>query len=417
MFGTETNYKLLFFQLATIGGCILASLLVKPLVFVVFAISVYAIRQKQDNIFFCQLFFILPFAMIYKWTPSSSSFFAYILLYYAFYLIIHDKVRLDNILILAVYLFLGSMDSIETWAKLVSGFVVLSYFVEISSQRDIRDYVVCFSVGLVVSSIVGLYKQDWPVLLLYFSDLNEELIGGEIIARFSGLYCDPNYYSISIIMAVYFLINFFVRNSINKLFFIVVTVTLIYFGFLTYSKIYMLSIVIVLVTQLRGYYSNSKYKVLTFFVVLIFAFFAVDSFLASDYFAKFTSRIDTDDISTNRFTIWSNYFGYLWNNTLSLLLGVGFSSSFYKGTAPHNSYIEGLYFLGIIGSSLYMFSLSRILGAKKLIVNRTWENYLILVVFMMMIGTLGVLTFNDIWLYYMLIWGAMNIDYNYKSIK
>ena len=102
---------------------------------------------------------------------------------------------------------------------------------------------------------------------------------------------------------------------------------------------------------------------------------------------------------------------------MSLLLGVGFSSSFYKGTAPHNSYIEGLYFLGIIGSSLYMFSLSRILGAKKLIVNRTWENYLILVVFMMMIGTLGVLTFNDIWLYYMLIWGAMNIDYNYRSIK
>lgn len=415
MFGINSNYKYLVFQLSVIGLCILCSLVFKPLIFVVFAISVYTIRSQKDRNAFCQLFFILPFSMIYKLSPASSSFFAYTLLYYAFYLIVHDKVRLDSVILLSVYLLLGSIDSIETWAKLVSGFILLSFFVEHSNQRSIRDCVACFSVGLVMSSLIGFYIQDWPVLLSYYKELNEELIGGEIIARFSGLYGDPNYYSISIIMVAYFLINFLIRNSINKIIFIPVTVILVYWGFLTYSKLYMLSIFFVLATQLRSYFKTAKNKI----IVIIFTFFvgaiALDKFLSSEYFVQFSSRVDTDNISTNRFYIWSEYLDYLGHNIYSLLFGVGFSSSFYKGSAPHNTYIECLYFLGVFGTVIYCMTILKIFDLKRLIRIRTIDNYYILFIFLMMIGTLGVMTFNEIWLYFMLIWGALNIDYRHQN--
>ena len=413
MFGIGSNYKYLFFQLTIIGLCILASLIVKPLVFVVFGISAYSISKDNDRNVFCQLFFILPFAMIYKLAPSSSSFFAYTLLFYAFFLIIHDKVRLDNILVLSIYLLLGSISSIETWAKLVSGFVVLSYFIDKTTQRNIRDYVICFAIGLIASSIIGLYKQDWPILQTYFVDLNEELMDGEVIARFSGLYGDPNYYSISLIIAVYFLLSYFNKKTLNRYFLISVTATLIYFGFLTYSKMYMLAIFIVIISQFKDYVRTSKYQLIAFVAVLFVVFYSIDSFLSSDYFLHFSARIDKDNISTNRFSVWSEYLSYLWDDSFSLLFGVGFGSPFYKGHAPHNSYIESLYFLGVFGSIIYIITLSKIIGSKRLVATRTWDNYFVLVIFMMMIGTLGVLTFNDIWLYYMLIWGAMNNDNEY----
>ena len=414
MFGIKTNYKYLSIQLVVIMLCIIAGLFVKPLLFVPFAVSVYAIVRNKDNYVFCQLFFILPFSMIYKLSPASSSFYSYIILFYALYVTVFKQIRMNNFLLIAFYLLFGTLNSLEIWLKFLSGLILLTYFVENNSRRNIIEYVVCFAWGLILSSVVGLYKQEWFILGQYFDGFNEEIIGGELIARFSALYNDPNYYSISVIIAVYFLADFFVRGYLNRIFVFVPILILIYFGFLTYSKMYMLSILLVLVVQMKGYIQNSKYKVYAIIFVPVSFIIMIWKFVSSDYFTQFLTRVDTDDISSNRFIIWQHYLGYLADHIITLIFGVGFADGFYKGTAPHNSYIEGIYFLGIIGSVIYIFTIISILNSTSLIKRRSVNNYLVVYIFMVMIGTLGVLTFNDIWMYYMLIWASLNSDYKKK---
>lgn len=410
MFEAKTDNKYLIIQLAIISLCIVGGLLVKPLLFIPFAISVYTIVKNEDRYAFCQLFFILPFTMIYKLTPSSSSFFSYTIIFYALYILVFKHVRLNNFILISVYLLFGLLSNLEIWLKFLSGFILLTYFIENNKHRDIIYYVLCFAWGLILSSIVGLYKQDWPILLQYFDDLNEELMGDEIIARFSALYNDPNYYSISIIIAVYFLVVFFVHGYLNKFFALIPIGVLVYFGFLTYSKMYLLSILLVFVTQMKGYIQTSKSILYGVVAVPLISIFILWKFFTSEFFVRFLTRIDTDNISSNRFMIWEHYIDYLSNNITTLIFGVGFSGGFYNGVAPHNSYIEGLYFLGIIGSVIYIISLLSIVNSKSLIKKKTRGNYLIVIIFMIVIGTLGVLTLNDIWLYYMLIWAAINWD-------
>lgn len=405
---SNINFKWFLVSLFVLGTTMCACAFAHQAVYLALAINFLTIIICKDEYILTQLFFMLPFAMIYKLSPSSSSFLTYLLLLYSIRIAVSKKLKLNPFVLLGIYTLLGSIPSLLPWIKLISGLIVLSHFVNSAKIDETKFYVLAFSAGLLVSSFMGLQKTNLPLLTMFYDDLNKEIIGGELIARFSALYSDPNYFSISIILAINLLLSFAMRREINKYVAIGMVVALTYFGFLSYSKMFMLALVLSILAQSGSFLKTSRYKFVAIIVLAGVLLFGISSFLTSDYFGNFASRIDPNNISTNRFTIWGRYLGLIFSDFKIMFLGVGISGDLYLNIGAHNTYIESLYHLGLIGSIIYVITLSKIINSNKIVENRTAKNYVPLFLFLVMICTLGCLFVIDLWFYYMLIWVSLN---------
>lgn len=381
------------------------------LVYIALMINIYLLMKGNITYIFCQLFFLLPFAMIYKASPSSSSFFTYLMIASALYFVVIKRVNVLLLFPIAIYFLIGGLENLSVWLKIMMGFVLLLSFVKYSNLNLIKVVIVTFSIGLIVSSIIGTLKLDVPQLSAFYSDFNEEYIGGVKIARFSGLYQDPNFFSISIIMAVFLLISLMIRKLLPISFGFILVSVLIYFGCLSYSKMFILSLILVLITQLSSVVLKSKYKILGIIVAVLFLIFIGYSFFTSTYFSAFSTRLDTDDLSNNRTVIWGYYFDYLSKKTLALILGSGLNAPLVKDVETHNTYIEALYILGIIGSILYLLTIRAIFKVKSLVKNVSIKDSMLLFIFAVMIFTLHVLLVHDVMFYIIFIWISFNLSY------
>ena len=116
------------------------------------------------------------------------------------------------------------------------------------------------------------------------------------------------------------------------------------------------------------------------------------------------------DISTGRFDIWKQYLDYIWNSPTTLLFGDGLGSPYYLSQGPHNAYIELIFFLGIIGGAIMVSTIVCIIGTRKTVTRRGFIEYALLLLFFVMIATLGIVTVNDLMFYCMLLWISMNMS-------
>ena len=48
------------------------------------------------------------------------------------------------------------------------------------------------------------------------------------------------------------------------------------------------------------------------------------------------------------FDLWRIYFEYLNNSPLSLIFGRGIGANYLSAGGPHNTYVESVYFVGIV---------------------------------------------------------------------
>src|SRR5699024_7485859 len=96
-----------------------------------------------------------------------------------------------------------------------------------------------------------------------------EYINGEEVARFTGLYLDPNYYSIIVIICIFGILLFTYLKEINGKLGMAIVITIIIFGFMTYSRSLYLCFAAVLIficfIRIRG-----KKYVSTIFAIILF---------------------------------------------------------------------------------------------------------------------------------------------------
>lgn len=412
--------ELLGFNRSMLLQCILlyigiwGGLLVNNYVFLVMAGCTLLVSLfSQIDTTYYHLFFLLPFSAIFKLSPSSTSLFAYLMIATAIILLIRKRsIHATPVVIVILfvgYAIIGMNGNYTTVAKMVAGMILLYVFVTSVSPDNFKNHILSFSLGILGSSVIGTMKDTWARLTIYFDDIDYVYVNGVRSMRFSGLNYDPNYYSIGVIIVIFLCLRLFFNKEGNSLFLGGLITSLVVFGFTSYSKMFLLSILLLAVIFILYRMKSPKQLLTTFISVLIIGgvFYWWEN--QSGYLGTILERLSGDDISTGRFDIWKRYLEYILDSPSTLIFGDGLGSPYYLSHGPHNAYIELIFFLGIIGGTIMVSAIICILSINKLVACRRFIDWALILLFFVMIATLGIVTVNDLMFYCMLLWISMNM--------
>ena len=198
------------------------------------------------ELIFCDLFFLLSLASIYKYEPGTVSFFT-ILELTAIAIILFREKRLDAKFTIILCIFMcyvlivcsiNSTFDLLNFVKQIMNFFILYLFVRTVNKSIFNKVIIFYVFGVIASSIVGLFSKYIPNFYEYIRYVGA-YIDGETYTRFTGLFGDPNYYSVNLILGLAGLILLYYKKEINIIFWICF-ICLSLFGFLTYSKSFIL---------------------------------------------------------------------------------------------------------------------------------------------------------------------------------
>jgi O-antigen ligase len=110
---------------------------------------------------------------------------------------------------------------------------------------------------------------------------------------------------------------------------------------------------------------------------------------------RFDEASDIATLTTGRSDLWASYTEYLIQNPFVLLFGSGFGAPLINGHGAHNTYLDLLYYLGIVGTVIllaYFASVFKILPKPK---QRKFLNYGIWIGIFIMYAFLSELFYFD----------------------
>lgn len=368
-----------------------------------FAICLCAVLicANEDVLFI--LVFCVSFANIFKIAPSAQSFFTYILILYVGYQFLRGN-GLNNefcltLVLLIMFLagqFLMSVNILRT-IKFVVNFLFV-YFALRDGTGHERDVFLGYIGGVICSSAIARLNV-LPKLSMYIQS-KYTAVDSVYRVRFAGMYADPNYYSINVIIALCLVVILYYRKEIKTVTFATLSLILASFALMTYSKsaFAMLSMPVLLFL-----YSNNKSKryILQIMCLLGLAVLVGYSLAGKiDFFSvvlqRFQSSENLNELTTGRFGIWKNYMKNLSESFFYFFVGRGFGAKLVGGRAAHNTYIDLLYYLGVIGSFLIIRLLrATAIDVKSIACQRNFLNYSVMIVVLIMYFFLSELFYFD----------------------
>ena len=351
------------------------------------------------------LMFLLPFASILKRDVDAISFFT-ILFFFLIAKMVMFHAKIDAVLFLYLLIFFtynlvfSGMGQLTTIVTMIAGMLMLYYIRQ--ENVDVNSVVITYSFGVCLSSILTLLKGSLPILNTFISDVTMKLGEGEYTSRFSGLAGNPNYYTLDIIMALsaIFVISYSTKNQKIYTFF---TIVLSVFGMMSVSKSFLVTWVMLIIIWFILSVKQGGVKMVKFAFVLALGAFII-YFVADDYVHSFLMRFFKDstgsinDITTGRYNIWINYIKAIFNDLKIMLFGNGLKTLCgVKGT--HNTYLEALFNVGLVGSAVFLICLKQSMG-KGIVKGVVWIPAIMLMVRMIAIG---IFTHDNLWFYLLII--------------
>lgn len=358
---TQENSKKVSLICALLMFTIICGLWVPALMFVAFIITVLSVIAFKDEESFYILFFIMPFGLIYKYPGVTLSFLTLIEVVMIFVIMTRHKKIKSSLLFLLMSVLLYFIIRMNTYymaiPKLLVTYLTVTVFIKSYKKESINRYIDFFVWGLILSSIVGIFKENIPQLLSYYSDMNYDYIEGERTLRFSGLFNDPNYFSIALISAMVLLIyakkykNY--SNGKFYLFFIPLSIM----GLLTYSKSFILLYAFVLLLEvilnLKGQHKLQSFFEIFLLIVLFVIAFSGKIEIVNKIFSRFTN---SQGFTTGRSDIWEKYWSVINSKEAYKWFGVGLDAPYVAEKAAHSLYVEMIYYSGYIGLFVFLFS-------------------------------------------------------------
>lgn len=322
-----------------------------------------------------QIFFVMPMANIFKFTPGVQSFFTVIILVYVILHLVLPRRATFVVALFAVYviigqLFMGQFDFFRT-VKLVCNLLFLSSVLNKDVEISGKEIFLSYSIGNLIASVFGTMNSAYFKIESYtgVKELSGSMYESET-ARFMGLHSDPNYYAVSIIVSLCLIIVLYHRREINTLFALSIAVPMVYFLIITYSKSAILMTFVCLVFLVYSLILNRKYfSLILIIIALVIVLVLVLSGqipLFETMITRFTAaeeseEVDINALTTGRVDIWMMYIKYIITNIKTAVFGDGISATYYNGIAAHNTYIDIFRHLGVVGGVLLVISLRMIL--------------------------------------------------------
>lgn len=378
--------------------------------YIAFALSVLAICLLTEDNALCFMMMIMPFANIFKSSAGTQSFFTYLLLFYIFYFFVKrrriSKMFLITVVFLCVYLVLQMCFSsnVLRMVKFVANLLFIYLAVSCSTSNSTKKMCLYYIFGVAASSTI--------VEMNIIHNLNDYIgveniwLQNKQVLRFTGMYADPNYYSVNLIISLCLLIILNHKKYLSTIPTVCLSGLMIFFVAMTLSKSAFLMLVLPL--GLLLYSKLNKQNYLCLFCVLVAGIVVIDLLFSgkilifNNVLLRMTSVSDMDALTTGRSNIWSIYYEFLSDNLNSLLFGGGFGAELLCKHAAHNTYIDLFYYFGIIGMVLVLLVFGTLINLRKNPVKLNLLNYSIWICIALMYFFLSELFYFD-WAFHIVI--------------
>ena len=372
------------------------------------------------------LIYIMPTAGIFKWTSSATSFFTFIELFYLLLFFMRFKSSINRGIILLVifgaYILISQIiicSSIDytTTIKMLSHFILIFCAAEQYNRENNKIIILSYIYGLIASTLISFCDSD-VFRISSFISVKSSQIDDMVVNRFAGLYTDPNYYSVNLIIALCALVILYYGREISLLHFSILSTALVVFDGLTASKSAIIMLIIPLILLLLTIIQYRDSGVTLFFLVVAFLLVMLFGFIKIPLFSNVIIRFhhdsnDIDSLFSMRVSIWKDYIDYYINNPLSLFFGHSIQNIVLNKRAPHNTYLDMIYQLGLIGSIYLVGVVSNVFSKAKGYMSRNIYNYSILVVIAIMYFFLSELQYFDLAYHFIMAFYV----YNYSTIQ
>lgn len=380
---------------------VIAGVVIRPLSYFAFTIAVaFVILQPDETVNLALLFFLMPIATVFKPSAGSTSFFTYIELVFVLKQLI-KKHHLPSKFFFGWFLFSGyviiGMGSAVTDAIKQIIIPIMIYIGMLPENREkIDNYIELYALGTFFSSVLGLVKGSIPNLSSYVSTKVNHLGSGIYIDRFAGLWGDPNYYSINLMLLFAALLYLYSKKKISLPRISVYYLLIVIFGAMTRSQSFIVVLAVTLVFMIVILFQTHHpfAGIISIAVIAVALFMIVSGRI--ELFDSVLLRMQTvagrGDITTGRLDKWSQYFTEFANNPVKLIIGNGVGKGF-SFVVPHNTYIDYLDIYGILGTTVYCGSLISINRAYER--NNKFVNWLPMLILLAMYAMLSMIFYLD----------------------
>lgn len=309
------------------------------------------------------LLYFLPFSSLLKIRPGTVSLYTVALVaVFAVYIVLGSrKIRVHHLIPGLLLIALVLVVKTVTGDPVGTSFIVLSISI-LASPFLVRDFegkydfywlTLFFALGIIVAAFTSRYLVVFPTIARFIRKLS---ISG--ITRHSGYFNDPNFYAAHITAAMSGVLVLFLnpqkkgRMAMSAL----LLVLLVFCGFLSVSKSFLLisacALIVWFLTFLfqRGKLSVKLTVIMTMLVGVAFLLSAtVFTDLMDMMFARLSGTQTLSDFTTHRSELWLNYLRELGEKPALLFFGKGYSTDLLNGRGSHNTLLQIVYQLGIVG--------------------------------------------------------------------
>lgn len=347
---------------------ILASIFLSPyLNLLALLICVVRIIRYGPAAFSTDYCILAAASLLFQW--NGTMFLPYLCLFAALWFISTEKLRLDMLALLLVlqftYLLVRMNSGYTNLVLCFSQLLLLRIILRGQSRQTAIILVKAFLAALLVTSIYALVFRNTAQLAA--------VRGREVPAywasshlRFTGLFRDPNYYMSLLVAALALLITLRLRGELGQAAFLAMGACFTVFGLLTYSKTFLLLIVLVYIVYILLLFGRKRYlpalAIIAATGLVIWIALQTEGSPLKTIVHRFTTAATLDDLTTGRTELHIRYWNAIMRTAPSFLFGYGLDAG-YLGLSPHNLYLEILYHLGLFGLLIFF---GEILGFVRL---------------------------------------------------
>ncbi|MBQ8606023.1 MAG: hypothetical protein IJ408_04740 [Clostridia bacterium] len=343
------------------------------------------------------LLFFLPWSTIIKLAPGSISFYTIALIAVCVITFLRSSLKLNvkstlfGIMLILISLISKLMDgSSIAMSYLMFMFLIIllpNVTSEIGRFSDFKTMTLFFSFGIIAAALSAQQLANIPTIAKYIDVYN-----WNIITRFSGYYGDANFYSAQISAAIsgVLLLMLSEKTKRGSFFLLVLSIVLLYCGFISASKAFTITIITVSILWLiaifgmRGRPYFKTYIIFICIVAVIFIFTSGIFGALIDVIAfRFSQSNNIDGFTTGRTERWMDYLREVLGNPKVLILGKGFNNVKLNDLGSHNTPLQIIYQFGIVSGSAL---LAWLINFIKLIMGRIEKRASIMYTLLLLIG-------------------------------
>ncbi len=337
---------------------------------------------------------------------------AYIALSCAIVLLVKTKMKIQTISLVAILGFIiyemmhmvfATDDTLVEFLRYASVYVMLFLAMFLDYNTDEKINIVNSYIYGTVVSILHIFLEAYTIFggnLTRFIDGSFRFGYAEQIGYDLTMAADPNLIGQSCSFVIVFCLSLIMLGYKNNKYYIAMFVALLA-GTLTISKTFLISValIVLLVFLFGGSFSSTKMlgKRIGLICIVFIGVFLVSK-VNPDYIENLLSRVDENDVTTGRVRIAVVYLGYLTENILGMIFGLGMQNigtKIGRMASPHAAFVEAIACWGVFGTLLMLLLIFRSVYQQKFKVKSTMFNYIPFIVFAVLVQSTQLFRLRD----------------------